>query len=137
MLFFYTASCLASGIHEWRDSNGNVVYGDSPPGNVKSETVAVRPNVYKDVEIESAPSQLFSSHNVVLYSASWCKYCKRARAYFVSHGIPFTEYDVENSAKGRRDYQRLHGHGVPIILVGNHRMNGFSAATFQRLYAEK
>lgn len=44
------------------------------------------------------------------------------------------EYDVEKSSKGKRDFKRLGGTGVPIILVGQKRLNGFSWETFEKLY---
>ena len=42
------------------------------------------------------------------------------------NGIVFTEYDIEKSTKGRRDFESMKGRGVPIILVGDMRMNGFN-----------
>ena len=49
-----------------------------------------------------------------------------ALKYMDSEGIPYKEYDIDESSKGRRDYKKLNGKGVPIILVGDQRMNGFS-----------
>lgn len=63
---------------------------------------------------------------VVIYTTRRCGYCKKAKAWFSRKGIAYTEYDVENSNKGQRDYKELGGHGVPIILVGEQRLNGFS-----------
>jgi glutaredoxin len=71
---------------------------------------------------------------VTLYSASWCGVCRRARSYFNRNRIPFTEYDVEQSERGRQDYRALQGRGVPIILVGATRMNGFSPDAFDAMY---
>ncbi len=69
-----------------------------------------------------------------MYSTVWCGYCKKARRYFKEKGIPFQEYDTETTQKGREDYKKLNGTGVPIILVGKKRMNGFSPSGFERLY---
>lgn len=62
-----------------------------------------------------------------MLSTTWCGVCKQARAWLSQKGIPFDEYDVERSETGKAEYRRLGGKGVPIILVGNQRMNGFSA----------
>lgn len=53
-----------------------------------------------------------------------------------SHEIPdpLTEYDIEKDAQARREYDALGARGVPVILVGKKRMNGFSAAGFEKLY---
>ncbi len=49
-------------------------------------------------------------------------------------GIKYKEYDVEKSAKGKSEYRRLGAKGVPVILVGKRRMNGFSVDGFEKLY---
>ncbi len=72
--------------------------------------------------------------SVVMYSAVWCGICKNAKRYFNQNGIAFKEYDIETSAKGRRDYKKLRGRGVPIILVGKKRINGFTPKSFKALY---
>jgi len=66
-----------------------------------------------------------------MYSAVWCVICKQARRYFKKNGIAFKEYDIEKSIKGRRDYKRLNGRGVPIIMVGGKRLNGFDPKSFK------
>lgn len=70
---------------------------------------------------------------VVMYSTQWCPYCHRARAYFEHHKIVFVEYDIEASAQNRAQFQALNGRGVPLILVGDKRMQGFSARSFEDL----
>jgi glutaredoxin-like YruB-family protein len=69
-----------------------------------------------------------------MYSTAWCGYCKKARKYFTSKGIAFIEYDIEKNARAKRDYDALGGKGVPVILVGKKRMNGFSPQGFDRIY---
>lgn len=126
-------------VYRWTDADGRVHFGDKPPRDAQTEQVEIRINSYSAPQIVQPPTP---SHRieaavrkaVVMYSASWCGVCKRAAAYFRAEGIPFTEYDVERSAKGRADFRRLGGRGVPVILVGQARMNGFSEAHFEQLY---
>jgi glutaredoxin len=126
-------------IYKWIDADGNVQFGDRPPASIQTETVEVRPNTYQSVTIE--PFEAYSSKptaakgQVVMYSASWCGVCKKAKRYFQANKIPFQDYDVETTAKGKVDYAKLNGRGVPIILVGDRRMNGFSEQGFERIYA--
>ena len=124
----------AAEIHQWKDSEGQMHFGDRPPVDVKSEVVRVKPNVYQSPTVEPLASDFKTDRSVVMYSASWCGYCKRARRYLEDKGIAYTEYDVETSEKGQEDYRRLNAHGVPIILIGQKRMNGFSAAAFEALF---
>jgi glutaredoxin len=72
-----------------------------------------------------------------MYSTSWCGYCKKARKHFELKKIPYREYDIERSKKAALEYKKLNGRGVPVILIGKRRMNGFSANTFDKIYYQK
>ena len=73
---------------------------------------------------------------VKMYATSWCPYCAKARAYFARRGIAYVEIDIEKSREGRAEYDRLGARGIPVILVGPQRMNGFSEARLSQLLAE-
>jgi glutaredoxin len=70
---------------------------------------------------------------VVMYTTQSCPYCHRARAYFDRHAISYVERDIEASAQNHAEFQALSGVGVPLILVGDKRMQGFSARSFKQL----
>lgn len=128
-------------IYKWTDAQGNVHFGDQPPKSAASETVTLNINSYQSVTIEpfepfvSAPRS--GGNSVVLYSTEWCGVCQRAKHYFKQNKIHFQEYDVENNEKGKTDFANLNGRGVPIILVGEKRMNGFSEKKFEKLYGKE
>lgn len=137
MLSFMASPPLSAEIFKYVDDNGNIHFTDKPPREQKVEEVEVRINSYTSPEIvpfEASVTTRVRKGKVVMYSTQWCGYCKKARIYFRKNKIPFIEYDTETSEKGRRDYKTLDGHGVPIILVGKKRMNGFSEAGFERIY---
>lgn len=73
---------------------------------------------------------------VVLYGTATCPYCTQARAHLRARKIPFADLDVDTSEKGRRDFARLGGKGVPLILVGERRMAGFNKAALDAALAE-
>ncbi|MEZ5542178.1 MAG: DUF4124 domain-containing protein [Pseudomonadota bacterium] len=124
----------AGEIQRWTDAQGNVHFGDRPPADVAAETVRLRVNTYAAPDIEGLQGVFDNGDQVVMYSAAWCGVCKKAKRYFEAEHIPFTEYDVETSARGQRDFKRLGGRGVPIILIGAQRLNGFTPASFERIY---
>ena len=135
------ASPSLAEIYKWVDENGKTHLTDRPPRNSDAKPIKVRIiNTFTTPQIVSAPPTARQTQKssvrkkVVMYSTQSCGVCKKAKAYFRSKRIPFSEYDVQTSSKGRRDYKRLNGRGVPIILVGNARMNGFSSGGFERLY---
>lgn len=127
---------LASAeIYKWTDAQGRVHYGDNPADTVQAEKVTVEINSYEHVSYDAVDSsQAVDSRKVIMYSTSWCGYCKQARRYFQQQGIAFTEFDIEKDRGAKRRYDKLGGRGVPVILVGEKRMNGFSVQGFQRLY---
>jgi len=136
------ASPVYGEIYKWVDENGKVHFGDEKPEKVLTEKVDVQVNSFDGMTISNSDflkaresmSDAQGNLRVVMYSATWCGYCRKARNYFRQTGIPFKEYDIENSRKGRRDYAKLNGTGVPIIFVGKKRMQGFRAARFQAIY---
>jgi glutaredoxin len=127
------AALAATEIHQWRDADGQVHFGDRPPPDADAQQIEVRPNVYTAPSIEGLDDPGLRPPRVVMYSAGWCGVCDRARDWMREHAIAFDEYDIEHSRKGRRDYKRLKARGVPVILIGDQRMNGFSASKLQAM----
>lgn len=62
---------------------------------------------------------------VTLYSAAWCGYCDAARRFFKKNNIAFTEHDIEKSAAGAAGYKKHGGGGIPVIVIGDEKINGF------------
>ena len=70
---------------------------------------------------------------VELYSTSWCTYCQKARDFFRSRGILFTEYDIEkdrSAALRKRQLDRRQG--VPLAIINGRRIHGYSEAAYTR-----
>ena len=88
----------------------------------------------RDRYVSDQKKKLKEINDVVMYSTSWCGYCRQARRYFKSKGIKYVERDIERSRLAKRAYDRLGGNGVPLIVVGENQMSGFSVRKFDRLY---
>lgn len=127
-------------IFRWVDEQGRIHFTDKPPPQAESQSVRLRINSFTSPSIEpfqfdeSLISKRVVTPDVIMYSTSWCGYCKQARRYFNQKQIAFTEYDVEKTDKGKQDFKRLGGKGVPVILVGDRRLNGFSKRAFEQIY---
>ena len=87
--------------------------------------------VYEWMPVEGHGRQIGTT--VVMYSTKWCPYCHRAREYFERHSIDYVEHDIEASAENLARFRELGGRGLPLILVGDRRMEGFSARSFAEL----
>lgn len=128
-------------IYKWTDENGRVHFGDAPRATENAETVDL-----SHINTYDAPSKIFidktlarptgapaRAGSVIVYSTTWCGVCVKAKNWLKANRIRFQEYDVEKSDKGKRDYAKLKGRGVPIILVGQQRMNGFSPSNMRQM----
>jgi glutaredoxin len=74
----------------------------------------------------AVPTQVATQARVTLYATDWCGYCKQTRRFLDSKGIPYTEFDIEKSAEGRKAYEALGGRGIPLIDVNGTLIRGFS-----------
>lgn len=72
-----------------------------------------------------APIVVPAGFQAVLYATEWCGYCARTREFFNERNIPFREYDIEKSAEGEAQYEKLGGNGVPVIVINNNVIHGF------------
>jgi len=135
-----------SEIYKWTDAEGITHFSDQPPPGgtapqfrmpaTHDSGAASAPVADTPAPIPAPAAAQPATKRVLMYGAEWCGYCKQARSYFTSHGVPFSEYDVEKDAAAGREFKRLGGNGVPLILVGEQRLQGFSAAGFERLYRQ-
>jgi len=146
IISFFLLSMVMTGtvyskIYKWVDEDGKTHMSDKPPRMRDFDEIKVKVNMISSPKPSikgdtTATDQRKPAANkkVIMYSAEWCGICKRAKRYFNANNIPFTEYDIDKSKKGRREYERLGGGGIPIILVGKQRINGFSVSSFQHFY---
>jgi len=70
---------------------------------------------------------------VVMYTTASCPACVAAKRYLIQRGVRYEERDVERSSDARKEFQSLGGRGVPLIVVGNERMEGFNSQQFERM----
>ena len=130
-------------IYRWTDENGQAHFGDRPPLAAESERVDVEVNAvegppaveqlesFLDGRRDVGPSEI---RQVTIFTTDHCPICRRAKAYFAANDIAYTEVDIESSADARKQFNRLGGRGVPLIMVGTRIMHGFSAARFAAFY---
>ncbi len=119
----------AAEVYKWTGPDGRIHFGDQPPADVRAEEVRI-PTFSGPAEVTQDSA---STREVVLLTTASCGVCTLAKTYLAAKKIPFTELDVQTSSAGRAEYKRLKGNGVPIILVGGQRMNGFNAARLDQL----
>ena len=119
-------AAAAGKVYRWTDENGQIQFSDSAPPNVHAQEVKI-PSFTGPAEI-SNEAGVSVGRDVKLYTTASCGYCKRAKAYLSGRHITYTELNVETSSTAKADFARLNGRGVPVIFVGNQRMDGYNEA---------
>jgi glutaredoxin len=132
IILILSVSSLDAEIFKWTDDQGKVHFSDKKPADTGASQVKLKINTIKAVSFDRSIFNL--GPNVVLYSTEWCGYCDKAKRYFKRKKIRYTEFDIEKSSQGKRQYQKMGATGVPVILVGKQRMNGFSEVGFEKIY---
>ena len=136
------AGHVSAEVYKWTDDKGIIHYSDKKPENQEVTELKFKIATYDTVSYETTSyatekadiKKADAKKNVVMFSASWCGVCKKAKKYFRRNAIPFKEYDIEKSKKAKWKYKKLGATGVPVIIVGRKRMNGFSEAGFKHIY---
>lgn len=75
-----------------------------------------------------------AQRNVVVYCRSWCPDCTRARIWLESHGIDFTEIDIEEDADAAMRCRELAGKIVtPTFEIDDEVVVDFDEQRLRRL----
>lgn len=65
------------------------------------------------------------SQQVVIYTTTWCPYCKALRNFLENYEISYTEHDTETSIQGIMGSWALRTRGVPVSVIGEQVVYGY------------
>ena len=142
MLILAVSMVARASVYRWTDESGGVHFGDRPPEAARAEALELQLDTYSRVSFASTRGT--GVDGVEIFTTDWCPACRKAKAYFRANGIAYRELDIEKSRSrwcgavktpAAIRFRRLGATGVPVILVGERRMNGFSRRGFERLQA--
>jgi len=146
-----STSLAEAEMYQWVADDGSVTFKDTPPTAAKKRK---KVKVYNDSDFDPAPpvqaasvgrksnspartaapatakNERFSG-TVEIYVTDWCGYCKQALSYMSSKGIPFVAYNIEKDSSAKQRHKELGGRGVPLIIIGNNKISGFSAENLE------
>ncbi|MCS5708167.1 glutaredoxin family protein [Candidatus Berkiella cookevillensis] len=75
------------------------------------------------------------NNEVSIYVASWCSHCRKAKEYLDQLQVTYTLYDID-TPNGQEKFDALHAQGIPIITVGEYRMDGFNAVQLTKVLCQ-
>lgn len=141
------APALGQMVYKSVGADGKVSYGDRPPTEgqvVMSRSFTAAPSTVLPVSMverlrkfrQSAGTPAPAVGGVVLYSAAWCGYCTKAKAYLDAKRIRYSEVDIDTEAGLASFSQAGGGKGVPLLVAGDKRIQGFSVASYDALFGK-
>lgn len=120
----------------WRDRVGYVEMSQPPPLTPLEARRTWKLSAGRTQEILLASARP-SSHrmqnvDVVLYSATWCGYCTKARAHLDRDGVDYEIRDVDNDAVAAELREKTGRGGVPVLDFSGEILRGYSPEQYDR-----
>lgn len=89
---------------------------------------------------ENAQQQTNDDAKVILYTTTWCAFCKTEKQYLERLGVAFVEKDVEEDKEAYEELMSKNGgnfQGVPVTDIAGDLVLGFDRPKIDTLVREK
>jgi len=63
---------------------------------------------------------------VVVFGFESCPWCAKVENLLRENRIPYKDMDVEKSKRAKKEFRKLGGGGVPVTVIGDQAIRGFS-----------
>ena len=136
LLFFLAVQAFAN-IYSWTDRNGVKHYSNDPPpdGEKVTDLIVMEESVIEESKADTTKPQgeeplenptNSANQEVYVYFDPQSEECVKALAFFNQNKIPYTKFDVTASADEQQRFKNVQGKGVPLIFIGERRMDGWN-----------
>lgn len=134
---FVFAAAAAADIYSWTDKNGVKHFSGDPPPKGEPVTelrvmkTSVEPEEPEAGDSENAEADTTSAEapknqpKVDIYVDGQSEICQVALAFFERNNIAYTKHDMNADPEARQRYKSLEGTAVPLVFIGDHRMDGW------------
>lgn len=144
-------AAVAQQLYKSTTPDGRVIYGDKPPTEGRldkttklieqpSSSLEARSSSYVELlqrlrKAAAAPPTA-NPDETVLFVAQWCGYCRQAKAFLGSRGVAYREVDIDTPQGLAAFAGAGGGKGVPLLVRGARRIQGFSVASYEATFAK-
>lgn len=96
-----------------------------------------------EAEITGTSTATGETNGVVVYSASWCGVCKKAKRLLDQWGVRYVDKDIEASRSAQQELARkaaaagIRPSGVPVIDVGGVLLQGLDEQTLRSVLQQQ
>jgi glutaredoxin len=143
ILLLASATIHADTLYKSVDSKGTITYSDNPPqagkivetfnytympasrlpDSVIREQAAMQKNMKARLSATASSNDM---RQTTLFSAQWCGYCRKAKAYLAEKNVSYKEYDID-TADGKQAFAALGRRGgIPVLVLNGKTVQGFS-----------
>ena len=149
LLLLFPLLAWADTLYKSVGPDGGVIYSDKPPAGSRVEktldyapgpssplpdhVLRYREELEKQSKQRAAGTQR-TDDALQLFTASWCGFCRRAKAYLANKRISYTEYDIETPDGMQALVRAGGGQGVPVLFWRGKKIQGFSEASYDALF---
>lgn len=160
-VLMFAAPAHSQTVYKYKAPDGSTVYSDRPPAGGHADKIIQ----FEDLPSSPVPDDLPLSqpdhshrganrgtsararqpasnqaaqrdYGLTLYSATWCGYCRRAKAYLASHDIAYENVDID-TPYGRESFHEIGGGGIPLLVgSGGRRVRGYRQDGYDAFFAQ-
>ena len=118
---------------QWRGRVGFVEMDTPPPlspamaESTRDRRYAAVADSYRRVASRAMPAQ------IILYSADWCGWCKKAKLHLDRQGVNYQIRDIDQPQNLQELVSKTGQKGIPVLDVGGKVVTGFSPERYDQL----
>jgi len=103
-------------------------------GSERAETAVASPPTASIRAASELQPQTHVQSEVVVYTATWCGWCRRTLAWLDEHGVAYDNRDIEVDPRNREELiAKSGGTGIPLVEIGGTLIQGFAPDEMARL----
>ena len=82
----------------------------------------------------ATPEERAMEHEVVVYTTSWCGWCRKTLQFLTERGVPFENRDIEADREWRRELREKTGStSVPMVEIDGEIIRGYDPERMAQL----
>lgn len=138
----------AGSIYKSTGSNGNRIYSDEPQANTRNQQViefneapatplpdsVIQYRKNLEERIRNRKAETPPSDSPLLFTGTWCGYCRRAKNWLEMRRIAYREYDIDTEAGMSMLIQLGGSNSVPLLVWKGHQLRGYSAERYTQFF---
>ena len=105
-----------------------------PVGNDRIQRAPALPPPTRKRKAGAALALDASSHEVVVYTAPWCGWCRKTLAYLTQQGVAFENRDIEADDSYREELlEKTGGTSIPVVEIDGQLIRGYDPQRMAQL----